>query len=246
MVGRFAAAILLLNTAIAWSGAPHRWEGSFRYVDSIPPLPETVEAHAAFEGSVGRDGIIGVLTLEGPLSGAWSVEGRESDGNCRFEGRERGTRLIVHGDCSAESFSGLFQYEGEMRGGGSFSLTGGSIANAGEAAFDPDEKSSAIMDAPPLGLYVCSSMRASTVPNANATMQRTLRGSFTLMEGGRYRWMDGGHGGDWAFDPATGMMSWSGGMLSELGASESSYDPDRGIRIILGDGKRWSCWTDAS
>lgn len=234
------AAILVAGTTLAEADASYRYVGSFRYVDRVP---ETMEARAVLEASVDGEDAAGTLTLEGPLSGTWSVEGSMRDGGCRFESRERGIRIIFHGDCWEGGFSGLFQYEGEMRGGGSFKMAGGATA-AGLKARSGYEGADLALGGPSPGLYVCSTLRASASAYGGGTMQRALRGSFTLEQDGTYRWMESGDEGEWAFDGATGAISWDGGMLDELGAGESSYDAERGIRIAMGDGKRWSCWTD--
>ena len=71
-----------------------------------------------------------------------------------------------------------------------------------------------------LGTYVCT-YDTWTAPPPFGRLQSQQMGSFTLLGDGTYSWLDNGEGGEYAYDPATGSISWLSGWFAG-GAPEST------------------------
>jgi len=75
---------------------------------------------------------------------------------------------------------------------------------------------------PPRGRYTCDVTRWDV---AQRQVKYDYQGYFELLPGGRYRWLDNGGTGTYAYDPANFRVSWKGGpLLARGGRAEYGLD----------------------
>lgn len=92
---------------------------------------------------------------------------------------------------------------------------------------------------PPLGRYACNVTRWDV---AERRVKFDYKGYFELLAGGRYRWLDNGGTGTYAYDARTHAVSWRSGPLRAQGGV-ATYGLDGKtpeITITFGE-TRWQC-----
>jgi hypothetical protein len=84
--------------------------------------------------------------------------------------------------------------------------------------------------APPLGDYGCTHISPIGI---SGQWRTELKGSFKLMPGNQYRYLDGGEVGRYTYDPATGKLHFKGGYFGNTDAVGEYIPRDKSAQINI-------------